>query len=126
MRGLALFLLALGIVLGIVGLFGTIAAVQQLPRGGDPGLLFAFLMIGFVAAAILVVAFMMLRRTRRIGEPPKLVDGKAGVYTPSAPVAGELDGVAYTSLYQPPVKGKNGRPSSLTISVPVPTSGEFQ
>ena len=125
MRGLALVLLALGIVLGLVGLVGTIVAVQQLPRGGDPGLLAAFLLVDFIAAALLVVSFMMLRRTRPIGESPKLVDGKAGVYTPGAPVTGELDGVAYTSLYQPPVKGKNGRPSSLTISVPVPTSGEF-
>jgi hypothetical protein len=126
MRGLALFLLALGAVLGIVGLGGAIAAVQQLPRGGNAGLLGAFLIILFVAAALLVVSVTILRRTRRIGEPPVLVDGKAGVYTPGAPVAGELDGVTYTSVYHPPVKGKNGRPSSLTISVPVPTTGEFQ
>ena len=56
MRGLALFLLALGAVLGIVGLGGAIAAVQQLPRGGNADLLAALAPLAHQATWLAVAA----------------------------------------------------------------------
>ena len=125
-RGFALFLLALGIVLGLAGLLGTIAAIGNMPARGQPQLLVAMLIIDFVAAALLILSITLLRRTRPIGAIPKVIDGKIGVYTPNTPLTGELDDVPYTILYLPPIRGKNGRPSLLTVSVPVETAGEFQ
>ena len=126
MRGIALFLLAIGIVLGLVGLIGTIATIRQLPAGGNGELLVAFLIMDFVGTALIVTSIALLRRTRPIGAIPAVVNGKVGVYLPNTPVAGELDGVTYTVLYTPPVRGKHSKPSSLAISVPVSTAGEFQ
>ena len=125
MRGLALSLIALGAVLGLVGLVGTIVVVQQLAAGGDHTLLIVFLILAFVGTGLLSVGVALYRRARSIGSPPTVVDGKVGLYTPDVPTTRELAGVEYRTLYTPPVQGKNSRPSSLRISVPVDTAGEF-
>jgi hypothetical protein len=125
MRGVALFLIALGVVLGLVGLVGTIVVVQQLAAGGDHTLLIVFLILAFVGVGLLVGGVALYRHARSIGSPPAVVDGKVGVYTPKVPVVGELGGVPYTVLYTPPVPGKHPTPSSLRLSVPVDAAGEF-
>ncbi|MCI0702476.1 MAG: hypothetical protein L0241_15440, partial [Planctomycetia bacterium] len=63
---------------------------------------------------------------RPIGCIPTTVDGKVGEYIPNVSTTYEMDGSSYTVRYEPPVKGKNGRPSSLIIHTPVETKGEFQ
>jgi hypothetical protein len=123
-RLLGLVLLAIGIVVGFVGVVGTVLAFGQLPAA--PELLVVFLLIDVVSVVMLVGAVALIRRGKPIGAVPKPIDGKVGSYVPNAHVEQTLDGAPYTVLYQPPVKGKNGRPSSLSISTPADTTGEFQ
>lgn len=52
--------------------------------------------------------------------------GRDGDYVHNVPVEYEADGAPYTVLYQPPVKGKNGKPSSLTVSAPAATPSTMQ
>jgi hypothetical protein len=124
-RGPGVVLLAFGLVLGFVGIMGTILALAQLPAWG-PELLLVCLLIDVVSVVLLVGAAALIRRGRAVGEVPTPVDGKVGSYVPNAHVEQSLDGSPYTVLYTPPVKGKHSRPSSLIISTPASTTGEFE
>ena len=123
MRAIGLLLLAFGIVLGFVAVSGTLMALGRLPAWGAE-LLLVFLLLDAVSVVMLIAAVAVLRRGRPIGAVPTPVNGKVGAYVWNAPSNQELDGSPYAVLYLPPVKGKNGRPSSLRISTPVATKGE--
>src|SRR5262245_14251852 len=125
MRVLGLFLLAVGLTLGLIGLIGTILALGKIQNWGAAPFL-ALLTLAFIGAGLLVIAVLILRNSKPIGAVPTPVDGKVGGYIPNVSSTFELDGSPYTVLYSPPVKGKNGRPSSLIIHTPVKTKGEFQ
>jgi hypothetical protein len=126
MRGLALFLLALAVVLLLVGIIGTVVALQNLGGGnGDVGVLVAFLVLDAVGTGLLIASIAMLRRTKPLGETTDATAGQYRTYPAKVPVPAELDGAPYTVLYTPPVKGKHAKPSSLTVTTPVASTGEF-
>jgi hypothetical protein len=104
---------------------GAIIAVGKLQNWGPEPFL-VLLILTFFSVGLLVVGVLILRRSKPIGTIPTPVNGKVGEYIPNSPTMEELDGSPYTVFYQPPVKGKNGRPSSLRISTPVKAAGEFQ
>jgi len=120
-RGCGLFLLAVGILAAVCGGIGTIIALG--PRGLVPGMLLVFLGVDFFAVGLLVSAVVVLRRTKPLGAT---AGEGTPAYPPHTPVRHELDGVTYTTVYTPPVRGKNPSPSVLTVSIPVACDGEFE
>jgi hypothetical protein len=122
-RGLGLVLLALGVLATVVGAIGTVVAITD-PKPAAPALTVVFATLAAVGVGLLVGAVVILRRTKPFGAAPPA--GPAGRYIPNVGVEHELDGTPYTVLYTPPVKGKNAKPSVLTISTAAACGGEFQ
>lgn len=116
-----MFLLAVGVIAAVCGGIGTIIALG--PRGLGPGMFVVFLVVDFFAIGLLAGAVIILRRTKPLGSSS---DGATAAYPAHIPVHHELDGATYTTVYTPPVKGKNPSPSVLTVSIPVACDGEFE
>jgi hypothetical protein len=123
-RGFALFLIASGIVFGLIGTTGLVMiAVGQ--ANMPPQATVAFVALELVAAGLITWAVRIMRRTKPIGQVTAtgtVVNG----YVANTPQMCEMDGSTYAVLYLPPVPGKNGRPSSLGVSTPVDAAGEFK
>lgn len=125
-RMLGLFLIAVAIVIDLMG----IVLLAVVLSGGDIdfGLFSVAIVLLIVGTLLLIAGVVVLRRgkpwTSRSNTVPA---GKAvGNYTASVPDERELDGVTYSVLYTPPVKGKHARPSVLRISTGVDVDGEFE
>lgn len=120
-----LVLLAFG---GTFGLFGTVLMlVAALAADGFNGPFFAVGVVVFLlGVGALIGAIVVLRRTKPITGIQPAADGSSGSFAADATETAELDGTAYTVHYQTPIKGKNGRPSSLVVATTVPTDGEFR
>jgi hypothetical protein len=125
-RGLALFLIAIGLLLCGLGLVVLIQANKPAAgRGND--LLLAGLILEGAGVVLLILGGVCYRRAgplmRRSSESS--ADTPAFLYVPNKPIAQELDGATYTVLYTPPVKGKHARPPVLRVSTPADAPGEF-
>src|SRR5687767_3028088 len=103
-RAVGCFLLAFAALMLVVCGIGTLVALGELPRVGA-GMLIAFVALDLVAVALLVGAVIILRRTKPWVGP---VAGGAATdhYPANTATTHDLDGVAYSVLYTPPVKGK--------------------
>jgi hypothetical protein len=131
MRFLGLFLIAVAVVTGLIGVAFLVAAFavnKDQNQQAEPCLLFGAIVIILGAVVALVIGIVVMRR----GKP---WDGKGstvpagtpvGNYKASVPIERTLDGVSYSVLYTPPVKGKHARPSVLRISTAVDVDGEFE
>lgn len=120
----ALILLAVGVTLTVVGTIGFVAAAVA-PGGVNRNLLIGAVVVEVLGAGMLVWAVILLRRTRPIGGTAA-GGGRTGAYLADSTETGDLDGSAYTVHYQTPVRGKNGRPSSLMVGTPVVCDCEFR
>ena len=124
-RGCGLLLLAFAALMLVLCGVGTLVMLGELPRQGVFPLL-VFLTLDVVAITLLVVAVVVLRRTKPWTGPSAAQGGDpTDRYPANQSTAHDLDGVAYHVHYTPPVKGKHARPSVLTFSAPVACSGEF-
>lgn len=120
-----LVLLAVG---GTLATFGTILmVVAALAANGFNGPVFAGgVVIFLIGDGLLIGAIVVLRRTKPITGVQPPAAGSSGSFAADTTETAELDGTAYTVHYQTPIKGKNGRPSSLVVGTAVPTDGEFR
>lgn len=120
-----LVLLAFG---GTFATFGTILmVVAALAADGFAGSLFAGGVIVFlIGVGLLIGAVAILRRTKPITGTQPAATGSSGTFAADATETAELDGTPYTVHYQTPIRGKNGRPSSLVVATAVPTDGEVR
>ena len=77
----------------------------------------------FLVASVLYVAYIFMKGTApKVERPPAWV----GNFLIGIPEARELDDRRYQVLYRPAAKGKKGRPSTLTVSVPAVTPAALQ
>ena len=77
----------------------------------------------FLVASVLYVAYIFMKGTAPKVERPPAWEGN---FLVGIPEARELEDRRYQVLYRPAVKGKKGRPSSLTVSVPAVTPAALQ
>jgi hypothetical protein len=122
-RGCGLLLLALGVLGCVLGGIGVIIGLGELQRGGA-AILIGFALLAAVGIACLAGGIALMRRTKPwVG--PTSGEG-TDRYPANQSTSHDLDGVAYSRLYTPPVKGKNAKPSVLTFSTKVACRGEFE
>lgn len=132
MRVLGLFIIAIAFVIGVmaIGVFAAAFGVgDEANRPVEIPLLLVGGIISFVALALLIVGIVVFRRgtpIRGAGSPTVATGTAVGNFKAAVPAERELDGVTYTILYTPPVKGKNARPSVLRISTSIDVDGEFE
>lgn len=132
MRILGLIIIAIAFVIGVmaVGVFAAALGVGgQANQPVEVPLLIVGLVMTFVAISLLVVGIVVFRRgtpMRGAGSPTVATGTSVGNFKAAVPAERELDGVTYTILYTPPVKGKNARPSVLRISAAIDVEGEFE
>lgn len=124
-RVVALFLIAFGSVLAIVGLGGGIVALTEL-KAGNVTIAVVFLAVLVVGVVLIVVGVSLYRQSQPLGPAWTGGTSNSGPYAPGIPHTEELDGSPYTSVYTPPVKGKHARPSSLVVSTHAKTPCEVQ
>lgn len=122
-------LLALGIIVTVVG--GIVFAAMLMDRRAGfaiEGMIFGgcILVVGVV---LLILAWVVLRGSRPFGigkfADGDAIDGTYHQFVANLPQQAELLDRTYTTLYQPPIKGKNGRPSLLRVCAPTPCELEF-
>lgn len=111
-RNVGITLLAAGGLLEAVGFVGLVLTLTR--PGGKAGLavFIPLLVVGFI---LMVTGVIQLAR-RHARRPDG--NGSSDRYSPNQPVTRTLNDGTYTTLYQPPVKGKHARPSALRVSVP--------
>lgn len=121
MRALGYLCLALGILLIIAGGIGA-TVIFTAVRGNVLWGVFC-VATALAGAGVLIVAWVLLRRTATVD--PGYVDGEFHRFHGDKPQSAELLGRGYRVFYQTPVKGKNGRPSLLRVSVPTESPESF-
>lgn len=124
-RAFGFFLLGFGIFACVVGGIFTIFAIDEMKRG-NAGMLIAFGCIDAFGIAMIALAVVVLNRTKPAPGSSGAGDDPTGHYPANAFANHELDGTPYTTHYVPPVKGKNAKPSVLTISTPIDSRCEFE
>lgn len=117
-RFAGLFIVAVGVVLGIVGVGITVAAVNRPGAGAE--LIAVGVGVGLAGLLALVVGVYVPRATRDRAWTGTLKAGaQVGGYVAGVPQPREVDGFAYDVLFTPAVKrGKHSTPSSLKVRVP--------
>ncbi len=116
-RPFALLLIVVGGLLAFVGVLGLVATLAgNGPVNADTAVGFAVFAI--FGAMLLVPGVVLLRRSRTPGG--MAYPGGGGRYPAGVVRTEELGGREFDTLYTPPTKGKNARPSNLRVSVPVP------
>ncbi len=125
-RIFGLFIIAIGTVFLLVGAMGVIITLVNARRGNEV-LAFVFGGVAFFGIIMLTVGRSIFKKGEPIGVVPKPVEGRVGNFLANASETREKDGREYEVHYVTPVKGKNGRPSSLHVRVPclTPTKMEF-
>jgi hypothetical protein len=125
-RTLGLFLIALAIVIDLAGaiVLAVVFAGDQVDLCMVTGAVVALIL----GTLLLIAGIAVLRRGKPLESRSATVPTgtPVGNYTASIPDERELDGVPYTVLYTPPVKGKHARPSVLRISTRIDVDGEFE
>ncbi len=111
-----MLLLSIGVVLVLLS---VMLAILSIPMGGG-GVALVALAMGVLGA---VLFWMNLRRLRSgaTKSATQLIGGRVGDYLCNITDSRQCEATRYEVLYQTPVKGKNGRPSSLTVRVPAVT-----
>ncbi len=111
------------ITFGVVSLVvGMVLFSTQMVLGG-----FAALIIGFVFVLFGVVSLIKYfgsKVVHKVGDT--IANSASKSFVNHALQTHSIGEYQFTSLYTPPVKGKNARPSSLKVSIPLETEGEFE
>ncbi len=131
-RGCGVVLLIFAILVCVVGGIGTVIAITEINRDGGQQLA-VFIIVDVFGFGLLVSSLIFLHyatKAAKIAESvQKLISVPTGDPTGSYPagvlVTYHLDTTPYTVEYTPPGKGKNSRPSVLTISTPMDCPYEF-
>jgi hypothetical protein len=118
-RFAGLILLVVGILLALVGLVGSIVALSE-PQLPIELFLVVFL-VGIGGLFLLFVGYKILRATK-----PQETGPRVGNYLTDVPESREIEGCPVEILYRKPVAGKNGRPSSLRLRLPLATPTTLQ
>jgi hypothetical protein len=123
-RILGLLLLIVGVIVAIIGL-GAVFFV--LMGQGVPGLFGPFVVLGIAGVVSAIIGVYLMRSGRNLGPKQVAVGGRVGRYLVDISERRYLDGKLFETLYLKQVPGKNGRPSSLLVKVPVqaPTTLQF-
>lgn len=124
-RSTGLFLLAVGVLFLLLFAIGMINALTD--KQGNDGLMLLWIVLGIFGGLISFAAVGLMRGARPIGETPKPVEGRVGNYLADTFEARQHNGRHFEVFYRTPVKGKDARPSLLTVRLPVkaPTTLQF-
>jgi hypothetical protein len=124
-RVLGLVLLVVGIVLSLVcGIL--LAVLLTMPGAAVEGIVITSVLLA-IGLGMLLFAWKVLRRSGALtaGKDGEVIEGLHHRFVANSPEAAELLGREYTVFYQPPVKGKNGKPSLLQLRTPGPRGESF-
>lgn len=125
-RVLGLLMIIFGAVVLLVGGLGALLSLLM-PRQGDIVLAVVFGAVAIFGLVLIFVGRSIFKSAPPIGLVPKPVEGRVGQFLMNMSETREKDGRRYEVHYLAPIKGKNGRPSSLHIRVPArtPTTMQF-